>query len=108
MRGSYKKPGELLIALSLRTEARGLFLQPLTPRGSEKRDEKGTEPVTVQGFEGWATKGFDSRPRTTESGTTMGKPVHGRGPSRQLLGVPKIVSETGREVSKWDPTIGRH
>ena len=27
-RGSYKKPGELLIALSLRAEARGLFLQP--------------------------------------------------------------------------------
>ena len=27
-RGSHKKPGELLIALSLRAEARGLFLQP--------------------------------------------------------------------------------
>ena len=27
-RGSHKKPGELLIALSLRVEARGLFLQP--------------------------------------------------------------------------------
>ena len=40
-RGSHKKPRELLIALSLRAEARGLFLQPLTPRGSEKRDEKG-------------------------------------------------------------------
>ena len=43
-RGSYKKPGELLIALSPRTEARGLFLQTLprsTPRGSEKHDEKG-------------------------------------------------------------------
>ena len=32
-RGSYKKPGELLIALSLRAEARGLFLQTL-PRPS--------------------------------------------------------------------------
>ena len=88
VRGSHKKPGELLIALSLHAEARGLFLQPLTPRGSKKHDEKGTEPVTVQGFEGWATKGFDSRLRTTELGTTMGEPVHGRGPSKRLLGMP--------------------
>ena len=33
-RGSYKKPGELLTALSLRAEARGLFLQTL-PRPSD-------------------------------------------------------------------------
>ena len=25
---------------------------------------KGTEPVTVQGFKGWAPEGFDSHPRT--------------------------------------------
>ena len=55
---------------------------------SEKRDKKGIEPVRVQGFEGWAPKGFDSCPRTTESGTTMGEPVHGRGPSKRSLGMP--------------------
>ena len=87
-RGSYKEPGELLIALSLRAEARGPFLQPLTPRGSEKCDKKGAEPVTVQGFEGWTTEGFDSHPRTTESWTTMGEPVYGRGPSKRSPGMP--------------------
>ena len=50
--------------------------------------ELGTEPVTVQGFEGWAPEGLDSRPRTIESGMTMGEPVHGRGPSKRLLGMP--------------------
>ena len=45
-RGSHKKPGELLIALSLRAEARGLFLQlnrgPATrtrTQGPSKRNE---------------------------------------------------------------------
>ena len=37
--------------------------------------ELGTEPITVQGFEGWAPKGFDSHPRATESGTTAGEPT---------------------------------
>ena len=55
---------------------------------SEKRNKKGVEPVTVQGFEGWTTEGFDSRPRTTESGTTMGEPVHGHGLSKRSLGMP--------------------
>ena len=49
---------------------------------------KGTKPIMVQGFEGWAPEGFDSRPRAIELGTTMGKPVHGRGPSKRLLGTP--------------------
>ena len=53
---------------------------------SEKSNKKGAEPVTVQGFEGWTTEGFDSHPRTTESGTTMGEPALGRDPSRRLLG----------------------
>ena len=55
---------------------------------SEKSNKKGAEPVTVQGFEGWTTEGFDSRPRTIESGTTMGEPVHGHGPSKRSLGMP--------------------
>ena len=45
--------------------------------------ERGAEPIMVQGFEGWAPKGFDSRPRATESGTTAGKPTRGQGPSKQ-------------------------
>ena len=45
--------------------------------------EPGAEPITVQGFEGWAPKGFDSRPRATESGATVGKPVRGRDPSKR-------------------------
>ena len=44
---------------------------------------KGIEPVTVQGFEGWAPEGFDSRPRATESGTTTGEPIRGRDPSKR-------------------------
>ena len=39
--------------------------------------EPGSEPITVQGFEGWAPRGFDSRPRITESGTTAGEPIRG-------------------------------
>ena len=39
--------------------------------------EPGSEPITVQGFEGWAPKGFDSRPRTMESGMTAGEPIRG-------------------------------
>ena len=39
--------------------------------------EPGSEPITVQGFEGWAPRGFDSRPRITESGTTVGEPIRG-------------------------------
>ena len=46
--------------------------------------EPGSESITVQGFEGWTPEGFDSRPRATESGTTMGEPVHGRGPSKAI------------------------
>ena len=45
--------------------------------------EPGAEPITVQGFEGWAPKGFDSRPRATESGATAGEPVRGRDPSKR-------------------------
>ena len=45
--------------------------------------ELGTEPATVQGFEGWAPKGLDSCSRTIESGTTMGEPVHGQDPSKR-------------------------
>ena len=55
---------------------------------SEKCDKKGAEPITVQGFEGWTPEGFDSRPRTTESGTAMGGPVHGQGPSKRSPGMP--------------------
>ena len=54
----------------------------------EKSNKKGAESVTVQGFEGWTTEGFDSHPRTTELGTTMGEPIHGRGPSKRSLGMP--------------------
>ena len=36
----------------------------------------------------------------------MGKPVHGRGPSRQLVGVPKIMSETSRSSLKGIPSLG--
>ena len=39
--------------------------------------EPGSEPIMAQGFEGWAPRGFDSRPRTTESGTTVGEPIWG-------------------------------
>ena len=56
--------------------------------GSEKRDEKSTEPITAQGFKGWAPEGFDSHPKTTESGTAMGEPVHGQGSSKRSLGMP--------------------
>ena len=45
--------------------------------------EPGAEPVTVQGFVGWAPEGFDSRPKTAESRTTMGEPIHGRDPSKR-------------------------
>ena len=73
--GRTKKTGKLLIALLLRAEARGLFLQPsrgpatrTRTWGLDKCDkmtkELGTEPVTVQGFEGWAPEGLDSCPRT--------------------------------------------
>ena len=58
------------------------------PPDSFQTKELGTEPVTVQGFEGWAPKGLDSHPRTTELGTTMGEPIHGRGLSKRLLGMP--------------------
>ena len=58
------------------------------PPDSFQTKELGIEPVTVQGFEGWAPEGLDSCPRTTELGMTMGEPVHGRGPSKQLLGMP--------------------
>ena len=34
------------------------------PLDSFQMKELGTEPVMVQGFEGWAPKGFDSRLRT--------------------------------------------
>ena len=124
--GRTKKSGGPLTALSLRAEARGLFLQtlprpsdlgshararqttppserkgcarvalpatrsktsnPISHSGARQNAIKGIEPVTVQGFEGWAPKGFDSRPRATESGTTMGEPALGRDPSRRLLG----------------------
>ena len=58
------------------------------PRDSEKHDEEGVKPVTVQRFEGWVIKGLDSRLRATESGTTMGEPVHGRGLGKRSLGMP--------------------
>ena len=44
---------------------------------SFRMKEPGSEPITIQGFEGWAPKGFDSRPRITESGTTAGEPIRG-------------------------------
>ena len=53
------------------------------PAYSFQMKEPGSEPIMVQGFEGWAPRGFDSRPRTTESGTTAGEPIWGRGPSKQ-------------------------
>ena len=58
------------------------------PEGRKNATKKGTKPITIQGYEGWAIQGLDSRPRTTESGTTMGEPVHGRGPGKRLLGMP--------------------
>ena len=53
------------------------------PPYSFQMKEPSSEPITVQGFEGWAPKGFDSRPRIIESGTTTGKPIWGRDPSKQ-------------------------
>ena len=53
------------------------------PPDSFQTKEVGAEPATVQGFEGWASEGFDSRPRAIESGTTAGEPTRGRGPSKQ-------------------------
>ena len=53
------------------------------PPDSFQAKELGTEPATVQGFEGWALRGFDSRPRATESGATTGEPIRGRGPSKR-------------------------
>ena len=47
------------------------------PPYSFQMKEPGSEPITVQGFEGWAARGFDSRPRTIESGMTMGEPIRG-------------------------------
>ena len=38
----------------------------------------------------------------------MGEPALGRDLSRRLLGTLSVVSETSREVSEWDPTVGRH
>ena len=43
------------------------------PPDSFQTKELGVEPVTVQGFEGWAPEGFDSRPKATESGMTSGQ-----------------------------------
>ena len=90
--GSANNP---LTALSLRAEARGLLLHSRQGQATqarthtfEKSNKKGAKPITVQGFEGWTTEGFDSRPRTTESGTTMGEPVHGCGPSKRSLEMP--------------------
>ena len=54
----------------------------IPPPYSFQTKELGAEPIMVQGFEGWAPKGFDSRPRATESGTTTGEPIRGRGPSK--------------------------
>ena len=51
------------------------------PPYSFQMKEPGAEPITVQGFEGWAPRGFDSHPRATESGTTAGEPIRGRDPS---------------------------
>ena len=53
---------------------------------TRKNAIKGIEPVMVQGFEGWAPEGFDSRPRATDSGMTMGEPAYGQGPSKRSLG----------------------
>ena len=45
-RGSHKKPGELLIALSLRAEARGLFLQPCRDPATQARTQGlGKQPL---------------------------------------------------------------
>ena len=46
-------------------------------RGSSctQNKDKRPEPVTVQGFKGWAPRGLDSRPRAEESGTTTSEPV---------------------------------
>ena len=74
------------------------------PRDSFQTKELGTEPITVQRFEGWAPEGLDSRLRTTESRTTMGEPVHGRGPGKRLLGMPYVVSETSRSSLKGIPS----
>ena len=95
-RGSHKKPGELLIALSLRAEARGLFLHPERKTSnpsshSEARKnamKRAPSPLRSRGSKAGPPKGFDSRPRTTESGTAMGEPVHGQGPRKRSLRMP--------------------
>ena len=121
VRGSHKKPGELLTALSLRAEAWGLFLHPerkqatqartrkLALGGSKKRDKKGTEPVTVQGFEGWASKRFRQPPQGNRVRDDFGASLYeAEAQASKTLGTPKVMSETGRKVSEWDPTVGRH
>ena len=75
----------------------------IPPADSFRAKEPGTEPATVQRFEGWAIYGLDSHLRMTESGTTMGEPVHGRGPGKRLLGMPQVVSETSRSSLKGIP-----
>ena len=49
----------------------------ISPPDSFQTKELGTEPVMVQGFEGWASKGFDNRLRATELGTTTSEPIRG-------------------------------
>ena len=79
--------------------------------------KKGTEPATVQRFEGWAIYGLDSRLRTTESGTTMGEPVHGRDPNKRNAwdalshvqdqqGVLRMGSHRREAPSPWGQSNG--
>ena len=75
---------------------------------SFRMKEPGSEAITIQGFEGWAPKGFDSRPRITESGMTTGEPIQGRGPSKRNAWDALCRVRDRQEVSEWDPTVGRH
>ena len=60
----------------------------IPPPYSFQVKEPGAEPVTVHGFVGWAPEGFDSRPRTAESGTTMGEPYMAETQANTTLGMP--------------------
>ena len=106
--GHLKKPGELLIALSLCAEARGLFLQPLTPQGSEKRDEKGH-----QSHYGPKVRRLGhQRPRQPPQGNRV-RDNYGRARTwsrpRQAIAWDALSRvRDQQEFSKGDPTIWRH
>ena len=56
-RGSYKKPGELLTALSLRAEARGLFLQICQDPATQARTQGGAQETNPHAREAYKKLG---------------------------------------------------